>query len=87
MEQKYQLRMSLVRLSVCGVVLGALLFGVGTDLGQKQTDGSTLESDSLGLVNSAAYNVSSCLFAIVALSINGTAVELIIVLSLLFLIN
>ena len=67
---KYQVRMSIVRLCLCGLVLGGILYGAGENLDTNISSASEARPDK------NAYNVTSCLFAIVILSINGLSLSI-----------
>ena len=67
-QTKYQLRMSIGRLTIFGLIFGIILYGTGREI--NQTNENPLTGDG---VEDNTYNITASLFAIVAMTIVGVS--------------
>jgi hypothetical protein len=68
-QTKYQLRMSVGRLTISGLVIGVILFNAGS----RVNDSSSSPVDNSGDVEDSTYDVTSSLFAVLAMTIVGVS--------------
>eukprot|EP01038_Epipyxis_sp_PR26KG_P004858 gene4858-6808_t len=68
LNNRVYLQMGLFRFMIAGVIIGCLVLSVGNNI-----NNIDLVDDSTNLIDSNAYDVSSAMFVVVAMSLTGTA--------------